>query len=285
MSIVVSLLKTLRFILGHPFNRGRPFNALAKYAAWQVRSRLQDEISVDWIAATKLVARRGMTGATGNIYCGLHENRDMSFLLHILRPGDVFVDVGANIGSYTVLASGVCGARSIAIEPDAGTARRLARNIAANGIETLVDVHQTAVGDATGRIAFTLGQDTTNRVATDADACVQTVLMARLDDILKDIDPILIKVDVEGYETTALRGAQEVLAKRSLLAVLLETVEPEAVSSLTRLGFARIGYDAATRRFEDETEPGPNVLFVRDQEALQDRLRTAPERTFRGRTI
>ena len=58
-----------------------------------------------------------MTGATGNIYTGLHEFEDMMFLLHLLRPGDIFVDAGANIGSYTVLASAVVGAKSISFEP------------------------------------------------------------------------------------------------------------------------------------------------------------------------
>lgn len=47
-----------------------------------------------------------MTGATGNWYCGLQEYEDMSFVLHALRPGDLFVDVGANIGSYSILAAG-----------------------------------------------------------------------------------------------------------------------------------------------------------------------------------
>jgi thymidylate synthase len=58
-----------------------------------------------------------MTGATGNIYAGLHEFEDMAFLLHLLRSEDMFADVGSNIGSYTILASGVVGAKSVAFEP------------------------------------------------------------------------------------------------------------------------------------------------------------------------
>ncbi len=58
-----------------------------------------------------------MTGATGNIYAGLHEFDDMAFFLHLLRPEDMFADVGSNIGSYTILASGVVGAKSVAFEP------------------------------------------------------------------------------------------------------------------------------------------------------------------------
>ena len=42
-----------------------------------------------WIKGSKLIVRNGMTGATGNIYCGLHEFADMGFVLHLLRPGDL----------------------------------------------------------------------------------------------------------------------------------------------------------------------------------------------------
>ena len=126
--------QTLRFILGHPMNRGRPIPALARFAKWQVQSRLQDEVIVDWIGGAKLAVRRGMTGATGNIYCGLHEYVDMSFVLHTLKQGDLFIDIGANVGSYTVLAARVCGANVIAVEPDPETVKSLRRNIEVNGI-------------------------------------------------------------------------------------------------------------------------------------------------------
>jgi hypothetical protein len=47
----------------------------------------------------RLAAGREMTRATGNIYCGLHEFADIGFVLHLLRAGDLSVDVGANIDS------------------------------------------------------------------------------------------------------------------------------------------------------------------------------------------
>ena len=45
------------------------------------------------------MARKGMTGASGNIYFGLHEFEEMGFLLHFLREEDLFIDIGAYIGS------------------------------------------------------------------------------------------------------------------------------------------------------------------------------------------
>jgi FkbM family methyltransferase len=179
----VPLLSTLKFILSHPLNRGRPLSALGRFAAWQVASRVRPEIEFEWIEGAKLIVSRGMTGATGNIYCGLHEFVEMGFLLHLLRPNDLFLDVGASVGSYTILAARVCGARAIAFEPDPGAATALRRNIAINNVSALADVRETALGGVRGQIALTVGLGAMNRVAGPDDDSVQIVPIRRLDDI------------------------------------------------------------------------------------------------------
>lgn len=83
-----------------------------------------------WVGSTSLVIETGMTGATMNLYCGLHEAADMAFVLHVLRACDGFLDVGANVGSYSILASGVAQARTLALEPIPATRRRLSDLIA-----------------------------------------------------------------------------------------------------------------------------------------------------------
>jgi len=109
-----NMLRQLKFVTNHPLIRRNPIAALMRVAAWQVRSRTQTECLHVWIEGTRLAVRKGMTGATGNIDCGLHEFADMAFVLHTLRAEDVFLDIGANVGTYSVLASDVCGARTIA---------------------------------------------------------------------------------------------------------------------------------------------------------------------------
>ncbi len=104
--MIKPLIDTLSFILRHPIAGRTRVRSLMRYADWQIRSRRMSEVVVPWIGDTRLVARSGMSGATGNIYCGLHEYAEMAFTLHMLRPGDLFCDAGANIGSYSVLASG-----------------------------------------------------------------------------------------------------------------------------------------------------------------------------------
>jgi hypothetical protein len=58
-----------------------------------------------------------MTEATSNWYCGLHEYRNMAFVLYALREHEHFLDIGANIGIYTILAAGGVGCRVTSVEP------------------------------------------------------------------------------------------------------------------------------------------------------------------------
>ena len=132
----MSLLNTVKYIWNHPVSSRNRLSAFSRFIAWQLRSRLSpNPLIYDWISGSKFYARAGESGITGNIYCGLHEFSDMTFMLHLLRPGDVFFDVGANAGSYTILAGKVAGASGIAFEPVESTHQRLAKNIELNEID------------------------------------------------------------------------------------------------------------------------------------------------------
>src|SRR5436305_696190 len=100
----MGLFAILKFITNHPLNRNHKFRAIMRFIKWQLNTRLNPyPIIYTFTAKSLLIVKKGMSGATGNLYCGLHEFNDMGFLLHFLRREDLFVDIGANIGSYTVL--------------------------------------------------------------------------------------------------------------------------------------------------------------------------------------
>jgi FkbM family methyltransferase len=283
----MSLNRTLRFILGHPMNRGRPISTLYRFAKWQLQSRLEDEVIFEWIDGAKLVVQRGMTGATGNIYCGLHEYADMAFLLHLLREDDLFLDLGANVGSYTVLASRVCGARSIAVEPDPEAVVRLRRNVEANEVGNLVVITETALGAAPGVARFSIGDDTMNRVVADVSETSREVKLMSLDSIIGDRRPTMIKMDVEGYEAEVLKGARETLKMETLLAVETETSDSEVIAALSEAGFERWYYDPARRELSREPRGilASNALYLRDVSHVQRRVSEAPLRIILGKAI
>jgi FkbM family methyltransferase len=288
-SFMASILPTLRFIATHPLSSRQPLSAFWRYGRWQIESRLRPEVEFKWIEGSKLIARNGMTGATGNIYCGLHEFVDMAFLLHLLRPDDLFVDVGANIGSYSVLASAVCGAHSVAVEPDPGTMESLKRNIGVNGVDSHVTLVEAALGAERGTVNFTVGRDTTNHVATDIDVSTREVQLRTLDEILDGKSPVLIKIDVEGYEAEVMKGASNTLLNTSLLAILIETVHQKVRSQLEAAGFKQAGYDPFARRLakviEHTTPLSNNYLFVRDLDTCRQRVKAAVSRDVLGQPI
>lgn len=291
MAPLASLLHTAQFIATHPLSSRRPLRAFLRYFRWQVESRLRSEIEFSWIGESKLVVRNGMTGATGNIYCGLHEFVDMAFVLHLLRPGDLFIDVGANIGSYTVLASAVCGASTIAIEPDPDTMRSLRRNVEANGIEDRVELVEAALGANRGVVSFTTGRDTTNRVAQQTDSETREVSLRTLDEVLSGASPCMIKLDVEGYEPQVLAGSHATLQSPTIRAVLIETANSEVRSKLEAAGFCRAIYEPFTRQLLSYNEnwpplmSGQNALYVRDFEACSRTVQQAVVRYVFGQRI
>lgn len=281
------MLALFRFVWNHPLNRGEQWRALLRVLRWQLATRLIPwPIALPFVEDTFLFAQRGMTGATGNYYCGLHEVQEMAFALHILRPGDHFVDIGANIGSYTILAGGAAGASVSSIEPIPLTFRHLAANVALNRLNDRVLCHSIGLSSANGVLRFTTNLDTVNHVFTDTEAGpALDVPVMRLDDLLADsVQPILIKLDVEGHELAVLQGAERVLADTRLLAVIMETngsgarygIEDQALfEAMARHGFDPFGYNPFERRLLSGNSFDGNTIFVRNRFLVEERLQTA----------
>lgn len=276
-----------RFIATHPITRDDQIGGWFRFIRWQLQSRLQKDVVVPWIGGARLLARRGMTGATGNIYAGLHEFPDMMLLLHFLREGDLFIDVGANIGSFTILASKVRGANTLAFEPDPITAGWLRRNVELNTIADRVRVVEAAVGSEDSHLSFTVGRDTVNRVARPGDDKVRIVTQQTLDSVVGKSTPAMMKLDVEGFEFEALSGARTVLAMQSMQVVETEGVTPSIESIFADHGFSRGYYDPFSRSLSREPNGlrASNAVFIRDWNYVRKRLIEAPPIRVLNRSI
>lgn len=284
----MGILNILRFVWNHPLNAERRLPAIGRMIRWQIGSRLlPGPVGLPFADGTHLFATRGMSGATGNWYCGLHEAAEMSFVLHALRPTDLFVDVGANIGSYTILASGAAGARTIAVEPIPATFRNLLRNVRLNGLDDIVRCEQLGLSDTRGTLRFTDHLDTVNHIIADDDPGVGiAVPVTTLDELTGADVPAVVKIDVEGYELSVLRGGQRILGDERLLAVILETNgsgarygvhDSELLGIMSDYGFEPFGYDPTARRLsEGMPSGGGNTLFLRNIQAVAERVRNAP---------
>jgi FkbM family methyltransferase len=286
---------TWKFLWTHPLLKGRPLYAFGRFFFWQLRSRLwKHPVVFAWVGGSKLWIRGGWSSLTGNYYAGLYDFEDMGFLLHFLRPGDIFADVGANMGSYSILASGVCRARSVSYEPVPAAFGRLLANRDLNDLSALVDCRACAVGAAPGVISMTSALDATNHVVSDDDPDRMKVQVVALDEDLPET-PILMKIDVEGFESEVLGGARRLLGDPRLKAIVIELNgsgrrygrnDADIHALLLAAGFKAYHYSPQGRSLTPLARPGAaNTLYCRDLMLVEERLRTAAAFTAAGRSF
>lgn len=269
------MFRILKFIWNHPLNRDHKLRAIGRFIKWQLASRIWGgEFVFNWVSDSKLIVENGMTGATGNIYVGLMEYKDMSFVLHYLRDNDVFFDVGANVGVYTILASKVKNAKTVSIEPLPNTFDKLVNNININRLTNVVAMN-IGLSHEKAKLFFTTNKDTMNRIATDRDKNTKEVDVETLDNLSSRFGyPKLIKMDVEGYETMVLKGANKTLLSDEMEAIIIElNGSGEALGfdeslihqNLIKNGFSPYEYNPFKRKLTRlNTYGAENTIYIKD---------------------
>jgi FkbM family methyltransferase len=145
-------------------------------------------------------------------------------ILACLKPGDLALDVGANMGYDSMLMSKGVGAsgRVLAFEPDLGNIELLLRNLALLDHRN-VAVQSLALSDAAGMAEIAVsgeGNRGQSNLRPEGGDRVQAVLVARLDDLLSstiDRRIALVKIDVEGYEQRVIDGMGRLLDRVDVL--------------------------------------------------------------------
>jgi FkbM family methyltransferase len=205
------------FVWTHPANRDARIRALLRLARFQFRSRVLHQRTLARLGAqSRIWAYPFRHAASKVVYANPPDHPEMLVWQRVLRSGDLFVDVGANIGSYTILA-GELGAEVIAFEPASDTFALLAENVALNGYP--VQAIQAAAGSACGTARFTNGRDCVNRMDTEGD--VETAVVT-VDSVINDRTVAGMKVDVEGFEIDVLRGCERALSEGRIRLIQLE---------------------------------------------------------------
>ncbi|HVA45523.1 MAG TPA: FkbM family methyltransferase [Pirellulales bacterium] len=191
------------------------------------------------------------------LFFGAWEPRITSLFQEIIKPGDVVLDVGANVGYFTLLASACVGrqGRVYAVEPSDSIRRRLLHNLELNGTDN-VTVLPCAAWDCCGEATFSLathngGASSLRPLESQYGAVEEHVKLARLDGLIPAEDASrvrLIKLDIEGAELHALRGLSRLFDVNREVAIVSE-VNPQMLrelgesasnlcNSLTDLGFS-----------------------------------------------
>lgn len=145
------------------------------------------------------------------------EPAKFAFLKRFLKPGMVFVDVGANKGDFSLLAAKHVGpeGKVIAFEPEPGNCSWIRKSIGANGFRNIV-LMEKALSDRTGAANLYLGKKsgwhTLKEGMENRGEGVISVSTCTLDDVLDDTCDVM-KIDVEGAENDVMGGALGTIRK------------------------------------------------------------------------
>jgi FkbM family methyltransferase len=147
------------------------------------------------------------------------------FLRDRVKPGSVCINVGANVGVYTLQLANWSspGGRVFSFEPNPVTAEILVRHVEMNGMTDRVEVITAAVGTAPGKAEFfVVGTDGRCRLGAPNPQLADRAISIEVDVVNLDgfcasrgILPDWLFIDVEGFETSVLQGAKELLALRN----------------------------------------------------------------------
>lgn len=203
------------------------------------------------------------------VYFGDYERPERQFLNAFLRSGDVFVDVGANIGLYTSIAAHLVGSLGhvYAFEPCSLAFQRLVSNVQLNCF-TNVFCEKLALSDSASQLGMKVsldGWDACNSLAWPIEGAafgIETVGSVRWDDFADENGLVghitMMKIDVEGWELHVLKGGYRVLSLPEAPVLQIEFADrtmhsagsscTELYRLLEKLGYQMFTYDMKSRR-------------------------------------
>jgi FkbM family methyltransferase len=262
------MIQLIREILTHPANQGLKLRALWRALHWQLHKRLtRTPLDVPYHGKILRCYPENHSASRAIYFSGLPDYSEMRFILDYLRPGDTFVDAGANAGLYTLLAASVVGETGWvhAFEPNELMAERL-RELAALNAAQNISVHVLGLAEYDGEISFVdTGDDCTAHIPGDSVSQSTTQIpVTRLDTQLADKDIAMAKFDIEGYEPLAIRGAQKLTENANPPVMLIEMAgysqrhgisTSDFIQELDEIGYLTATYDPERRELIPTVTP------------------------------
>lgn len=289
MKVYRKIKQRNKMFKNHPVTKNHPNKALLRYVIFNVKNKFLKNIKYKWVGNLKFLATKGDGGIVGNIYFGLYEFDESMFLIHFLRAEDTFLDVGANIGHYALLASGVSKSNTVAIEPVPNTFKRLNKQIALNKLNDKIQTFNIGVADKASHLFFSTDNSTMNRVVDDTYKNAVKVEVTTIDALEASESFNLIKIDVEGFEKFVLNGSASTLKNKNLKAIIIEinfsnqfygVENQEILDILLSYDFQPYKYEPEGRqlvKLQSYNQDQFNTIFIRDYDFVVKRITESPK--------
>jgi FkbM family methyltransferase len=191
---------------------------------------LFNEAPLDFAPSVRMRLLPGDVISDSIAFTGIYDLPLTRTLLGLAREGGRLVDVGANLGYFSLLwAAAREGNSVVAFEASPRNVALLRHNVETNHLARRIEVRAQAVGKASGEMDFDLGpeeQTGWGGLKLTSSERTQKVQVVRLDDVLGDEPIDLLKIDIEGADTWALMGAERLLRERRIKHLWWEQNKP-----------------------------------------------------------
>jgi len=116
MRKIIPKISHLKYLYNHPLAIGHRIKIFSRYFSFHILNRYNDEVIIPFLG-NKLIIKKGQ-GGQGNYFTYLNDYEEMLFLVHYLKEENTFIDIGANVGSYSILATITNDVNVHAFEPN-----------------------------------------------------------------------------------------------------------------------------------------------------------------------
>mgnify|MGYP003988293297 FL=1 len=262
-----------------------PVYAIARYLIVNVLFIFQVfNLKVKWVNNLKYYLSNEDSSMKENYYCHIGNFDDSLFILNYINPDETFVDVGANVGHFTLLTNGLIGAKTISIEPVKKTFARLVANINLNKLSNVI-AHNIAISSSNEYLKIINHRGELNKVSCENEKKYEIVRALTLDQLLMKEDNVsLVKIDVEGYEKYILKGAKKTLSNKNLNIIIIELNglnnyykynELDVINILIENNFRPFRFIPNEKKLyplSNKNSLAHNTLFIRNINLAKERL-------------
>jgi len=268
------MIGSLRVLLASPYNKKHIFSAFKRFFQWK-SIRLGRKLNVRytlWGDRIWLLDYDSLQ-SMWIMYNYILDWEEFKLIENYVNPGDQVMDIGANVGAYTVWMSKFISApgRIHAFEPDEKSFTKLQAHIAVNNMGNLAKATRCALSDTDGVLNFTTGLDRLNHITAEKEANSVSVDSCTLDHYceMNGISRIAyMKVDVEGFEYMVLKGAVNLFSSKAVDILQMEindTVRHAGVSVEDLLGLLK-GYQYSLCRFDVDSNQLVPIEYYKERE-------------------
>lgn len=277
-----------------PYNKGKMAFALYRFSVWmyvQLFKRSNYKFTI-WNNRKIFLNYHSLQGMwlMHNYWVDWEE---YNLIKDILNNDSTVLDVGANIGLYSLWMSKYNQNGTVhTFEPDDNNYIFLEKNIRLNHLENRVRINKTGIADKTGFLYLTKNIDVENHLTTEKTSEAVEIPVITLDDYCKQssIKNIrYLKIDIEGFELSALRGATNLLTMGAIDIIQLEinsalsnsgASEDQLISFLYSFGYSLARYNVEEKTLENinYTRKRENYFAVRSVDELNRAIKKQTQR-------